>query len=456
MTAHNSHYRFIQPLDALILRGNKLFGDAGSYGEALMPPWPSVAAGALRSRMLVDDKVDLQAFAAGDVPHPVLGTPKQPGAFALTHFSLGRLVHDNDMVYAEPVFAVPADVIVCAEEEEKQPDTTTLHLYPLRPRSLHSNGLLSSSPLPQQPVLAQQQRSKPQSGYWLTAERYRQYLRGELPATLTIAQQGRAHSPQQQRQARMQTGLLRTADLWRSDHRVGVALDEATRSAKDQHLFSLQAIQMHPDMGFVVGAYTGEHTGEQSTLPKDGSLRLGGDGRAASIVAAQIRQLPERDADTYADIAQTIAQTGKARLVLTSPGIFANGWLPGATGTTGAGNSAQQAEDGSCQLRLHGITARIVAAALPRHGVVSGWDLAAWQPKAAERAVPAGTVYWLEDIQLEDTQLENTQTTDSEQATPAALQTQLQQFVHHGLWSSSDSNPRRAEGFNRCLWAVWQ
>ncbi len=35
---------FIEPLDVLLLRGNKLFGDPGSHGEALIPPWPSVAA----------------------------------------------------------------------------------------------------------------------------------------------------------------------------------------------------------------------------------------------------------------------------------------------------------------------------------------------------------------------------------------------------------------------------
>ena len=47
--------RFIEPLDVLFLRGNQLFGEPGSYGEALMPPWPSVAAGALRTRILADD-----------------------------------------------------------------------------------------------------------------------------------------------------------------------------------------------------------------------------------------------------------------------------------------------------------------------------------------------------------------------------------------------------------------
>ena len=67
--------RFIEPLDVLFLRGNKLFGDPGSHGESLVPPWPSVAAGALRSRMLADERVDLAAFARDDVDHPTLGTP---------------------------------------------------------------------------------------------------------------------------------------------------------------------------------------------------------------------------------------------------------------------------------------------------------------------------------------------------------------------------------------------
>ena len=39
-------FHFIEPLDVLYLRGNKLFGDPGSYGESMIPPWPSVAAGA--------------------------------------------------------------------------------------------------------------------------------------------------------------------------------------------------------------------------------------------------------------------------------------------------------------------------------------------------------------------------------------------------------------------------
>jgi len=36
---------FLEPLDVLFLRGNKLFGDPGSFGESLVPPWPSGGGG---------------------------------------------------------------------------------------------------------------------------------------------------------------------------------------------------------------------------------------------------------------------------------------------------------------------------------------------------------------------------------------------------------------------------
>jgi CRISPR-associated protein Cmr3 len=82
---------FIEPLDVLALRGNKLFGDPGSYGESLVPPWPSVASGAIRSMMLARDG-DPAAFAAGQ-KHPTLGTPTEPGPFTVTAFHVAS-AHD--------------------------------------------------------------------------------------------------------------------------------------------------------------------------------------------------------------------------------------------------------------------------------------------------------------------------------------------------------------------------
>ena len=54
---------FIEPLDVLFLRGNQLFGEPGSYGEALMPPWPCVYLGCLWCRLFVFVFVDMAVFA---------------------------------------------------------------------------------------------------------------------------------------------------------------------------------------------------------------------------------------------------------------------------------------------------------------------------------------------------------------------------------------------------------
>ncbi len=104
------------------------------------------------------------------------------------------------------------------------------------------------------------------------------------------------------------------------------------------------------------------------------------------------------------------------------------GWLP--TGIT-------QAADGSLRFDLHGVRGKLVCAAVPRAEVVSGWDLAKWQPKAAHRAAPAGSVYWLEDLD----------------ATAEALR----KLAEYGLWpNAAENSPRRAEGFNRVAVAAWR
>ena len=59
-----TRYYFIEPLDVLMIRGNKSFGGAGQHGEAIMPPWPSLFAGAFRSALLGEDGERLARFVA--------------------------------------------------------------------------------------------------------------------------------------------------------------------------------------------------------------------------------------------------------------------------------------------------------------------------------------------------------------------------------------------------------
>ena len=278
-------------------------------------------------------------------------------------------------------------------------------------------------------MLAESQRAKPESGYWLTLAGWREYLAGRAPAA---GQWGSA------------------GELWAIDPRVGVGLDAAARRAADGKLFSVQAValvkqgawlrrqagagqpaQADYDVGFLAAV-------RGATLPTSGVLRLGGDGRAAALSSAEVAW-PEPDYTA-------IAAAGRCRLVLTTPGLFysppppgrakrggrsrpgvrAGGWLP--TGVTRAG-------DGGYDFDLHGVHGRLVCAAVPRAEVVSGWDLAQWQPKPAQRAAPAGSVYWLDELE----------------ATPDALRA----LVEQGLWPEGAEAGRRAEGFNRVCLAAW-
>lgn len=374
-TTQAMQYRFIEPLDVLFLRGNKLFGDPGSYGECLIPPWPSVAAGAIRSRMLVDEGVDLAAFGRNEITHPKLGKPENPGSFTLAGFYLAcRKIDGKTEILLPP----PADLVI------SKTDTDNMLVSQLRPQVID---LLSSFPLGQLPVLAQDaKRSKPESGYWLTQAGWRAYLHGEVPKL---------------------EQLVHSSALWSFDARVGIGMSEVTRSVEEGKLFSAQALTMNSGVGFLAVV-------NGAIPPADGLLRFGGDGRAASIHTAEIT-LPEPDYEA-------IASAKCCRIVLTSPGLFPNGWkLPVVD---------NDRDDDNLVTLPGGIRAKLVSAAMPRAETISGWDLANWQPKPAKRVVPTGSVYWLDELE----------------ATPEALR----KLVENGLWAEPcEDAARRAEGFNR-------
>lgn len=379
-------YRILDPVDVLFLRGNQLFGDPGSHGEALVPPWPSVAAGALRSRMLVDEGIDLARFARGEVNHPELGTPTEPGLFAVTAFHLAWRRGEAWEVLVAP----PADLVLFdrADGTNAAPRVSRSRL--MQPLPLHGS-LQASSELPRLPVLAQaSDRDRPAGGYWLSQWGWQRYLTGEAPEP---------------------ADLIHASQLWQLEDRVGIGLDGATGSVADGRLFTAQAVAFRTGVGLLVGV-------QGARLPGEGLLRLGGDGRAVQVLPVD-PALPRTDTEA-------LLRHRRCRLVLTTPGLFAEGWLP--TGVV------RQGED--LFLDLHGVRGRLVAAAVARSGVISGWDLATRRPKPAQRTVPTGSVYWLEDLE----------------ATPEALD----KLVEQGLWSEPcEDASRRAEGFNRLVLAPW-
>jgi CRISPR-associated protein Cmr3 len=390
-------YYFVEPLDTFSVRGNQSFGGAGQHGMAVMPPWPSLFAGAFRSAILGDDAARLARFVAlasdraldettrqtrlrdalGVALYDVLGTPATPGSFKLSWLSLGARAASN----VEPVIPLPADLAAF--------DTTASDTVGTPPLVMLQPTCAISGELPLTPLLRVRKQVKPASGHWLAGEALAAHLQGALPA----ATRG-------------------TDTLFKRETRLGIALDADSRTAEDGALYTTETVSFAPDTGFLVGL-----DGVGELLPESGLLRLGGDGRGA-----RYQRLP-----VFKPPAATQPKPGQGfRLILATPGLFANGWLP---------DGVRREADGAYRLAGDGFSARLVCAAVARNDVISGWDLANWQPKTAQRVAPAGSVYWFDDF--------------------AGDSGKLAAWVAGGLWGENADASRRAEGFNLAWLAAW-
>lgn len=376
-------YLFLEPVDVLFFRANKSFGDPGSYGESLVPPWPSVVAGALRSRILSDSGTDLVQFAAGNANHPQVGARDKPGSFALTCLQLARRLNGR----VEALYPLPADLVVEQDGERLA--------HPVKLPGM----LRSSCPLPLHPVVSQAKRGKPKSGMWVTAAGWTKYLEGGVPAGGDFAGAG---------------------ELWQRDPRIGIGLNARTRSVEEGRLFTAEAaafrLRIHGDGS----SDTGLLAGVEGCAPlRDGLVRLGADGRAAAVHPAAGFTPPQPD---WA----RIARQRRCRLILATPGLFREGWRP----------EGVKEQDGKFLFDLHGVRGELVAAAVARAEIVSGWDLAREAPKPAQRTAPPGSVYWLDNLE--------------------ANEEKLRALADRGLWPDPCPDPhRRAEGFNRIWIAPW-
>lgn len=390
-------YYFVMPVDTLTNRGNKLFGAAGSLGENQFPPRPSVLSGAFRSFLLNQSGESPNDLKVGtrlsdENYHKVLGTFHEPGDFALT--SLLPACRKQNQI--NPFLPLPADLMVTDGENEGKNKKVVQALQPQKlPDCIQTS---YENALPMLPVLKQENPAKPLSGWLLNQQGIQSYLQGE------------------QIEAQM---VVPAADYWRSEIRVGIGLDAQSRSNAESKLFSLQLcvpkqLEHHEtETGLVVGL-----RGTGNLLPEEGVLRLGGDGHAAVFNHINNFELSTFNNDP---------SLNGIRLVLTTPGIFKNGWLPDRI----------EKIDQTYRLKLPGFTARLACAAVSRSEVISGWDLANWQPKNAQRAVPSGSVYWFDEIEGDITQ--------------------LKALSEDGLWPEKYRDQQRnAEGYNQFWLTKWK
>ena len=115
--------------------------------------------------------------------------------------------------------------------------------------------------------------------------------------------------------------------------------------------------------------------------PQMGVVRLGAEQRLSSLAdsGCEWPALP----DSVRCRLEAPGGSHLVRVILLTPGIFADGYRP-----------PMDPDGRITQGPLQG--ARLVAAAVDRPQVMSGWDMVLRGPKPTRRFAPAGSVYWLE------------------------------------------------------------
>jgi len=360
---------FIRPADVLLFRDGRPF-EEGGRAEGLFPPAPVAFYGALRTAALARHGV---RFRGGrlDVPDALkqeLGTADTLGDMAITSFALAHGSHGRSVT---PLFPMPADVL-----KRKGSDPASWHR--MVPTDFERNAPNGTA-----------QRVKPRTNLpdpslhllwkWRDERDWYEDDPGfiDLVAFADYLATGNPPAPFAHPAAGCRTGeeaeQLRKPFV--TEPRTSVQIDDATQRAEDGMLYTVAFTRTNQDVGFAVRLVNAALLDAS-----EGWLRLGGEARAARYESCTMPIFPRRQ-----DIQQRIKATGRCTLVLVTPAPFENGWLPDGIDPKGASRL------GDCSVRL-------VGAALGRFDTLGGWDIVRNRPRLARRAVPAGSVYFFDDV----------------------------------------------------------
>ncbi|MBI5445325.1 MAG: hypothetical protein HY900_29450 [Deltaproteobacteria bacterium] len=334
----------IRPLDVLLFRDAKpFFAGESFWAHSEFPPTALPLVGAVRARLFEHLGVKLSEYIAacrGDGGDGVAQEAKR--SFGGTG-ELGQLrFHGPYLTRGGKIYLpAPADLLCGADERQGQPMSPAPGSWP--------TDCSAPSLLPLRPS-GDAGRLEPAEGWWMPADQLAPYARGEVIR-----------------------GLRKAEELWGSEPRTGIEVG-AARTAVTGQLYTVeyQRLQEGVELGFAV-------EGLPPDFPAEGILALGGKGRAAAYRrSGAAPSLPP---------APPLAGKKRFKVTLLAPALFRRGWVPDPL-------EGDEASGFQWQLPAGG-KAMLVGAAVGKSVPVGGRD-AANGPRPILRAVPAGSVYFLE------------------------------------------------------------
>ena len=352
---------FLEPNEPLLFRTGRPF-DAGEsgYAETLFPPTPDTIQGAIRAAIAChwDQSKTLEEIFAQPEVLDLIGDRQGYGRFRLTGLALGRRTTGNSI---ERLFPPPAHLLQLVDQGGK----SQIYLVPEQRANLTSD--LPDHSFYLFPHPAPDSKLEPLRG-WLTESGLSKILRAR---------------------AELASGEFVPAyEIYRHEPRLGIGMQNATKTTREGLLYQTQMIRMMPGYGFVADLRLSK-TAEQDDrsapeellddqqtqsmlrLPPQGWVTLGGDRRAA-----RFEIIPQEQA------VQTDALNGQAAgnlLYLATPAALEGGWQP---------------------LEWPASARPPITAAIQRYQSIGGWSMNLHNSdgtnKVMRRCVPAGSVYFFD------------------------------------------------------------
>jgi CRISPR-associated protein Cmr3 len=180
------------------------------------------------------------------------------------------------------------------------------------------------------------------------------------------------------------------------------------------------------------GVINGQHL-EKLAAKTDSFCTLGGERRLVHWKAETMGGLRESwsfQEDIHSALDSQKNGNKRIRLVLATPAIFNQGWLPGWLKFSG-----ESIEGVHKEIMPSGIKLKLVSACIGRWKPISGWSLekSSRGPKKIRRLVPSGSIYFFEVVEGDA------------------------KVLVKNLWMRSvcDEKQDRLDGFGLALWGVW-
>ncbi|MEW6309280.1 MAG: type III-B CRISPR module-associated protein Cmr3 [Bacillota bacterium] len=380
----------ISPRDPLIARDGRPFSPGGSNRVRCLDwPYPSTMAGAMRT--LLGNR----------------SAPARNGRFDEALISRLKRVEVGGPFFSyqgQLFWQAPRDLLPVGDDDG-------IRARPLRPQPCAS-GAGCNLPHAELWPIGVNTGAKPTlaPAFW-SSERLADWLAEDSAAGLALPSLDGASVGQKAAQEGYLSHLPK-------ETRVHVGIDHYSGTAQEGLLYQTEGLVFGEDAALMLRVEVSDVELAAQLAGLRCLATLGGERRLAEFMAVD-----GIDWSMPRSVSQALAGARAVRMLLATPALFDQGWLPGWVEPS----SMRGTPPG-----MPGLWLRLRGATLERWRPISGWDLHARGPKAGRRLAPAGSVYFFE----------------VEQGDPAAL-------AELWLKSISDNPQDCCDGFGLVMWGRW-